>query len=466
MEISIREILSLFYRNIKFILLLTLIGGCSLFTVNKFVRKPVYTATVQLYVNSYNHTTEESLNELNYAQKIVNTYINFLQTQSFYQKVLDQSGVQYTKEELAKMTEIKTVNSTEIFEISVTSNSAEDSYKLAQVMQEVAPELIGKIKDNTRISVVDPVLYPNAPSGPRVMINTILGNILGFLLAIASSIIQKLIDVNVKDEEELSSKYSIPILGSIPSFDKVSTDKIGLLKKISKKKKEKVNDVYNHTLNLDTNFVITEAYKSLRTNLRYILRNDGCKTLLISSPTPGDGKSTTCTNVAITIAQTGARVLIIDCDLRKGRQHKAFGLTNSYGISDLISGIKSETDVIKESGYENLHVIPLGTIPPNPTELLYSSQMEDVLNSLKRYYDYILIDTPPVNVVSDALSLSKLVNGVLLVVKEDYTTHPNIETAISKYKLVDGKILGFVLNATIASQGMKSKSDYYENYND
>ena len=396
MEISIREILSLFYRNIKFILLLTLIGGCSLFTVNKFVRKPVYTATVQLYVNSYNHTTEESLNELNYAQKIVNTYINFLQTQSFYQKVLDQSGVQYTKEELAKMTEIKTVNSTEIFEISVTSNSAEDSYKLAQVMQEVAPELIGKIKDNTRISVVDPVLYPNAPSGPRVMINTILGNILGFLLAIASSIIQKLIDVNVKDEEELSSKYSIPILGSIPSFDKVSTDKIGLLKKISKKKKEKVNDVYNHTLNLDTNFVITEAYKSLRTNLRYILRNDGCKTLLISSPTPGDGKSTTCTNVAITIAQTGARVLIIDCDLRKGRQHKAFGLTNSYGISDLISGIKSETDVIKESGYENLHVIPLGTIPPNPTELLYSSQMEDVLNSLKRYYDYILIDTPPI----------------------------------------------------------------------
>ncbi len=466
MEISIREILSLFYGKIKFILLLTLIGGCSLFTVNKFVLKPVYTATVQLYVNSYNNTTEENLNELNYAQKIVNTYINFLQTQSFYQKVLDQSGVHYTKEELDKMTEIKTVNSTEIFEISVTSNSAEDSYKLARVMQEVAPELIGKIKDNTRISVVDPVLYPNAPSGPRVMLNTILGNILGFLLAIAISIIQKLIDVNVKDEEELSSKYSIPILGSIPCFDKVSTDKIWVLRKIFKKKKENVNDVYNHTLNLDTNFVIKEAYKSLRANLRYILRNDGCKTLLINSPTPEDGKSTTCTNVAITIAQTGARVLIIDCDLRKGRQHKAFGITNSYGISDLISGIKSETDVIKESGYENLHVITLGTIPPNPTELLYSSQMEEVLNSLKCYYDYILIDTPPVNVVSDALSLSKLVNGVLLVVKEDYTTHPNIETAINKYKLVDGKILGFVLNAITVSQGMKSKSDYYENYSD
>ena len=298
------------------------------------------------------------------------------------------------------------------------------------------------------------------------MLNTILGNILGFLLAIAISIIQKLIDVNVKDEEELSSKYSIPILGSIPCFDKVSTDKIWVLRKIFKKKKENVNDVYNHTLNLDTNFVIKEAYKSLRANLRYILRNDGCKTLLINSPTPEDGKSTTCTNVAITIAQTGARVLIIDCDLRKGRQHKAFGITNSYGISDLISGIKSETDVIKESGYENLHVITLGTIPPNPTELLYSSQMEEVLNSLKCYYDYILIDTPPVNVVSDALSLSKLVNGVLLVVKEDYTTHPNIETAINKYKLVDGKILGFVLNAITVSQGMKSKSDYYENYSD
>ena len=101
-------------------------------------------------INSYNSTTEENLNELDYAQKIVNTYINFLQTQSFYQKVLDQSGLSYTKEELAKMTEIKTVNSTEIFEISVTSKSQEDSYKLVQVMQVVAPELIGQIKDKIR----------------------------------------------------------------------------------------------------------------------------------------------------------------------------------------------------------------------------------------------------------------------------------------------------------------------------
>lgn len=460
MELSIQELAEVLYKRIKFILLLTLLGACTFFIWNRYVREPVYTASVQLYVNSYGTNSNETLNDLNYAQKIVNTYVNFLRTKDFYRQVKNETNLHYTTTQLENMTQIVTVNDTEIFEISVTSNNQSDTYKLVKAMETIAPKLIGSIKDNTRISIVDPVVYPEKPSGPAVFFNTAIGGVFGFALAFVLAFLQKMMDVKVKNTEELSDRYLLPILGTIPGFDQTSEKgKRRVLRLFSKKKNKKERN--DHVIKPDTNFVITEAYKALRTNLRYILREQGCKTLLVNSPTPADGKSTTCGNTAITIAQTGARVLLIDCDLRKGRLHKAFGLNNTYGISDLISGVKIEKEVIQDSGYENLHIITLGTIPPNPTELLSSVQMEEVMLSLKRYYDYILLDSPPVNVVSDALSLSKMVDGVVLVVKENETTHPNIATAISKYALVDGKILGFVLNGVSLSQGMKSKYSYY-----
>ncbi len=461
MQLSISELLQLIYKRLYLILSLTVLGGSILYMYNQYILKPVYTASVKLYVNSNNATTNESLNDLNYAQKIVNTYISFLQTQEFYKEVLEQTGLQYTTKQLAQMTSIATVNSTEIFEVSVASTSASDSFTLVSAMQKIAPKLISSIKENTKISVVDPVVYPQSASGPKVFVNTMIGSVFGFLLAIFLCLLKKMFDVKIKGEEELTVRYAYPILGTVPSFDKLILDKKRIFRKIAWKKRRNASFSNIQTINTETDFLIVEAYKALRTNLRYTLRNEGCKTILVNSPMPGDGKSTTCTNTAITIAQTGARVLIIDCDLRKGRQHKVLGLQNENGISDLISGIKTETDVIKETKYEGLHVITIGRIPPNPTELLSSSQMEEVIKSLERYYDYILIDTPPVNIVSDALSLSKLVDGVLFVVMENSTTHPNIEAALNKYKLVDGKILGFLINGSTIALDMKEKSNYY-----
>ncbi len=163
----------------------------------------------------------------------------------------------------------------------------------------------------------------------------------------------------------------------------------------------------------------------------------------------------------MTIAQTNHRVLLIDCDLRKGRLHSFFQIKSSPGISDCLSGIVNISDVIYETPLENLYVLPMGSIPPNPTELMASDQMERLIKTLEKDYDYIIMDTPPINVVSDSLSLVKLSDGVILVVREMKTSYTNIESAIAKYNFAKANVLGFTLNGAAINQGKGFKSNYY-----
>lgn len=465
MEFSMKEIIALLTKRFVLIALCTLAGLATFFIINRYVTKPSYTASVQMYVSSTETATTANLNELNYAQKVVTTYINFLQTKVFYKQVIEESHMNYTQAQLKKMTTIQSVNNTEIFQISVTSYDPEDSYQLVAAMQIVAPKLIKNIKNTADISVVDPVVFSTIPTGPNIILNTFLGGIIGFLLSVLALFLWEMVDVNVKNQEDLIKKYQIPILGTIPNYE-LHQKRSYLLSKLNPfhhKHRKQVR--IDKLINEDTKFILSEAYKALRTNLRYTLRREGCKKVLFNSPIPEEGKSTTCTNVGITIAQTGARVLILDCDLRKGRLHIFYNIKSTPGISDILSGMYNEKDAIQDTAYANLQVITMGAIPPNPTELLASTQMEELLKKLEKNYDYILIDSPPVNVVSDALSLVKLVDGVVIVVRENITSHPNIANAITKYQFVETKILGFVLNGVSMTQGNKSKSKYYAYYN-
>ena len=463
MEFTLKELLELLKKRFLLIAVCTFAGLCFFFAVSKYIMKPYYTASVQMYVNPNVSDASANLSELNYAQKVVTTYINFLQTKVFYKQVIEESKLDYTRDQLEGMTKIQSINNTEIFQISVTSLNPYDSFALVKSMQEIAPQLITSIKHTAEISVVDPVVLPTSPSSPNILLNTIIGGMAGFILSVVAFILWEIIDVNIKNQEDLAKRYQLPILGTIPNLDiykkrkhltkKILTN-IGKHKKIIRKD-ESIND--------DTKFIITEAYKSLRTNLHFTLRWDGCKKILISSPIPEDGKSTTSANIAITIAQTGSKVLLIDCDMRKGRLHSFFDLKSAVGVSDALSGMIDVNEVIQDTSYKNLQVIAIGSMPPNPAELLASIQMEELIKKLEKVYDYIIIDTPPVNVVSDSLSLVKLVNGVVIVVREGNTSYSNITSAVAKYEFVEANILGFVINGVSINQGQKSKYQYYQN---
>lgn len=211
------------------------------------------------------------------------------------------------------------------------------------------------------------------------------------------------------------------------------------------KKAKKANRKRSVSIVVDgKHFAMTEAYKSLRSNLQFILNGEGTKKVLVTSSLPFEGKSVTAANLAVTLAQTGARVVIIDCDLRKGRMYQFFHCYNGIGISDALSGRCAIDKVIYATEYPNLSIIPVGTIPPNPAELLGSKNMEQMLTFLSGHFDYILMDTAPVNLVSDALELSKFADGSLFVVSQTTSTLPEVEKALERFKLVNSKVLGIV----------------------
>ncbi len=211
----------------------------------------------------------------------------------------------------------------------------------------------------------------------------------------------------------------------------------------------------------NSDFAIVESYKSARTNLEYALNAEqGCKKIILTSAMPSEGKSTTSINLAITFALTGERVLLIDADLRKPKIHMSLNLENKIGFSNYLAGFSQLEEVIQHDEKHGFDVIASGQIPPNPSELLSSPRMKNAIEILSQKYDYIFVDAPPVNIVSDALSISKHATGVVIVVKENFTTHDALKKCISSLQFANARVLGFVLNGVLASDGYYSK--YYK----
>ena len=206
-----------------------------------------------------------------------------------------------------------------------------------------------------------------------------------------------------------------------------------------------------------TQFVIKEAYKTARANLVFSLAPFESKIVVVTSCAPAEGKSTNCLNLAITMAETGASVLLIDADMRKPVQHSLLRLDNKKGLSSILGGITSDVgEAITKNVRDNLSVITSGPIPPNPAELLSSKRMSELMGIVGKYYDYVFIDTPPVTVVTDAFLMNETVSGMVFVVKEGYTTHVEIGEALQKAKMTNAKVLGFIK----ANCNYKGKSGY------
>lgn len=200
-------------------------------------------------------------------------------------------------------------------------------------------------------------------------------------------------------------------------------------------------------INSQTSFEIIEAYKAARTNIMFSLNSEkGCKKVVITSPTSGEGKTTTCINLALTFAETGAKVLIIDSDLRAPRLHKYMKLVNEKGLSNILASFDEVDDCIITTDKENLDCITSGPVPPNPVELVSMPTMKELLDNLSEKYDYIFIDTPPLNIVTEALILSKYATGTIVVTRQKYTMYKSVERAINSLKFADAKIVGFIMN--------------------
>ncbi len=234
--------------------------------------------------------------------------------------------------------------------------------------------------------------------------------------------------------------------------------------KIGKKNKNNNAEMRTETISDKSKFAIVESYKSARSNIMFSLSADDDKLFAVTSYSKGEGKSTVSANLAISFSKMEKKVLLVDCDLRRPNIHNIFKIENQAGLSNVIGKMVEFEEVIHRNVLPNLDILPSGTIPPNPSELLCSPKFTNLVKKLYEEYDYIIFDTPPIGVVADALLLKDLIAGFVVVLRERSTTHGDVQNIMDSMKLADAKILGFVKVGCTSNKKRSRRGYYYYQY--
>jgi tyrosine-protein kinase Etk/Wzc len=292
------------------------------------------------------------------------------------------------------------------------------------------------------IRIVDPAELPEKPVKPKKRLNALLGLILGLSLGLSMAFVVEYLDDSIKTWDDIKDGIDLPLLGSIPSILESSP--------IQKYRNTREMEWFSLESRLLTHYEprspIAESYRNIRTNIQYFDLSREMKTILFTSPNPKEGKSTTVSNLAITLAQQDQKVLLIDCDLRKPILDHIFYQKREPGLTNVLMGQAGISIAVHPTKVDNLSLLSCGSIPPNPSELLSSSRMRDLLTRLKDEYDFILVDSPPVLAVTDASILSTEVSGVILVVRSRTTSPDMVEEARDRLFNVGARVIGVVLN--------------------
>lgn len=341
--------------------------------------------------------------------------------------------------------------------------------KITLMMKEKYEETrITEVGQLGNIRIIDPAKPDYSPISPKKKMNIILGIIVGLGLGIGITFLIEYFDNSVRTAEDVE-RVGMSLLGTIPliKLDEAAI-KIGNNGRHLGNKKANASEARIIAGRLITHFApkspISEAYRSLRTSIQYAKADNPIKSILFTSPGPKEGKSTTVVNLAITIAQMGTKVLLVDTDLRRPVIHSLFNLDRSKGISNYLIGKIDIEDAIFATDIDNLYIMPSGTLPPNPSELLASKAMKNCILELQQQFDIVLFDTPPIMAVTDAVVLSSAVDGVVIVVKIGQTKQDAVLRTYNILKTMPSKLLGAVLNAVNVDGFYGSYYYYYYHY--
>ena len=285
-------------------------------------------------------------------------------------------------------------------------------------------ELREKTKSPT-VTVIDEAVAPNEPIRPKRAQNIFFSFVLGAFLGLCLALLQELFDDRINSPEEAERVLRLPSLGQVPLIEE---EGLRMIRDIS------------------TFSPLMESYRSLRTNINFAAVGASLRTLVVTSSVPAEGKSTTVANLAMSMAMEGKRVIIVDADLRRPSQHKLFKIDSSPGLTDILLGTHRLDQVLRNTGVPNVQILPAGTPPPNPAELLGSAEMMKLIDRLKEISDLILFDSPPALAVADSIVLSSRVDGVLLVIAFGETKKANTRKAQELLGRANANILGTVLN--------------------
>ena len=326
------------------------------------------------------------------------------------------------------------------------AESAREMYEL--LMKRFKEASITEDMRTGNIRIVDRAEVPEFPVKPRKMLNILLAIIVGLSTGIGLAFFFEYLDNTIKIPEDIKRHLNIPYLGPVPAM--------------AIKRDGNPNGVtFPEIVTLHSpKSTASESYRGIRTNILFSSAESEPQVILVSSSGPLEGKTITATNIAVTMAQSGSRVVILDCDLRRPKIHKVFGITREQGMTNLLIGNKDIKGTVYDTQIPNLDVIPCGPIPPNPSEILGSNRMTKLIDILRKKYTRIIIDSPPITAVTDAVVLAKFADGVVVVIRANETAREIVKNGLVQLQGVGAHILGAILNAV----DMSRDSYYYQYY--
>lgn len=430
---DLRDYLRIIRRHWVLIIAATLIG---LFVAgaSSVISKPTYTAETQLFVAIQGTGSVSELQQGNtFSQARVQSYVKTVATPIVLQPAIDALGLPMTSAELAPKVKATTDLNTVLISISVEDTSPVQAAAIAQAVAGSLVKAVDALEKPVNggpspvsLSVINPASAPSSPSAPNTRLYLAFGLVAGLAVGVLVAVLRTTLDTRIRGEADLRHVTDSPLLGGI-AFDPDAS------------KKPLLTDAAAQSPR-------AESFRQLRTNLQFANVSGHARSVLVTSSLPGEGKSTTATNLALALAESGKSVCLVDADLRRPMISTYLGLERNAGLTTALVGAADVNDLLQAWGEDNLFVLTSGQIPPNPSELLGSAEMQALIARLEETFDSVVIDAPPLLPVTDAAVLSQHVGGVVLVVGSNKLRHQDLEKSLNALKLVGSDILGIVLN--------------------
>ncbi|MFH1239545.1 MAG: GNVR domain-containing protein [bacterium] len=466
----------------------------NLLTKNKQARSTRQFIEEQLAaLESRLRNTEEQLNKFGdetknfnmnspIQQKLVNLEVELLSLQQRYTEKHPQ--VKQIRDQIKELEgQLRGFSSNEL-EYARLNREVEVNRKLYSMLKEKLEEArITEAEKVGDVSIVDPAVQPIAVLGTDKRTGLLLGGLIGIVLGLILAFLAETMDTSIGTIEDVEAFTKLSVVGAIPSIGSDISDEDSFIRRalssIFNLTKKKATESYTRLIvHHEPNSIMAEAYRSIRTNLKL---TPELKTILVTSAGPREGKTTVVTNLGLAIAQTGAKTLLVSSDLRRPAVAKSFGLNEEPGlnevftkvitlddairdISDIMLGEMTMDDILKTPGMENINILPCGRIPSRPAELLGSSHIQNLIGELKKRFDIILLDSPPVLPIADAILLASLVDGIVLVYEAGKTARSALLRAKVQLESGGGKIIGIVLNHIRSGTEMTINYPYYYRY--
>ncbi len=445
-EINIKEYFSYLKHYIIAFVAVTVLAISGIVAYDTMVKKPLFQAktTVVIAKSDGNEGAAAALSDINASQKLANTYSEIAKSELVLNRVIEELDLSMSSKELSKAVSIKPIEDTSIISIAVNDQNATRAATIANGIAKVFSEEIAKIYKLDNVSQLSFATTPNAPSNNTLSRDIILATMIAIIAVAGFAFLKFYLDDTVKHTDDVEKIIGLPMIGSISRSE------------------YKVKNGNELVLARAPKSIVSENIKSLRTNLQFAAVDKNLKTILVTSTNASEGKSFVSSNLAISFAQAGKKVLIIDCDMRKGRLHRIFKMFNNAGLSNLLTDSpKNMGNYIHNTTIENLDLITCGTYPPNPSELLASQRNRKVLSALRNHYDIIILDGAPVGGLADSVILSSFADEVLIVVKDGATSRANLKEVRDALKKVNANVAGIVFNTVI-----HRSAKYYSYYGD